>query len=317
MYSEIKSRRIRLGAMLLLVSLVAVNLPAVRLEQKVEAPDSLFLGSRFYLNLSSEVELRDVTIPDTLSSFAVMKTEPLKSKSQPDGLKLTIAALDTGLHTFPSLRVNPVQPVNDTLLTEPFTLEILATRAPQDTTLADIAPTQKLKGELPYWAYYLIATLIIIAGLILLVLLIRKFRRKIVAEHTAEAVQPDSRPNWKKALDALRELKAEQLPAKGEFIIYYFRLSELMKLFLEAEYKFSANEMTTREIRQHLHKHKVISANEQKDVHTWLETCDRVKFAKHVPTLQDCDNSLDWFTDWLLQKSSDHGQQASGEQEND
>ncbi|MFO7660730.1 MAG: hypothetical protein R6V77_07440 [Candidatus Cloacimonadaceae bacterium] len=309
MYSEIKSKHIRLGAILLLVGLLAVNLPAVRLEQKLDAPDSLFLGSRFYLNISSDVELKDVTIPDTLSSFAVMKTEPLEIKRQPDGLKLTIAALDTGVHTFPSLRVNPVQPINDTLLTELFTLEILATRAPQDTTLADIAPTQKLKGELPYWVYYLIAAFLLIAVLILLILLIRKFRRKIAVEQAAETVQPDNRPNWKKALDALQDLKAEQLPAKGEYIIYYFRLSEIMKLFLEAEYKFSANEMTTREIRQHLNKHKVIPANEQKDVHTWLESCDKVKFAKHVPTLQDCDDAVDWLALWLGHKGSAGGQQ--------
>lgn len=313
MYSEIKLRRIGLWGLLFLLGLFALNLPAVGLEQKVDAPDSLFLGSRFYLNITSEAELRDVTIPDTLTSFAVIQTETLKARRQPHGLKLTIAALDTGLHTFPSLLVNPVQTINDTLRTEPFTLDILATRAPQDSLLADIAPTQKLKGELPFYAYYLIAALLVIAVLTLLILLLRKFRRKIASVQAAESMQQDNRPNWKKALDALNELKAEQLPPKGEFITYYFRLSEIMKLFLEAEYQFSANEMTTREIRQHLNKYKVLPASEQKEIFAWLESCDRVKFAQHVPSLQACNEAADWLALWLGHKGSAGGQQDTGE----
>jgi len=315
MNSEIKIRQTGLAAILLLLCLLSVNLAALSLEQKVEAPDSLFLGSRFHLNLSADMELRDVVVPDNLESFAIVSINPLKIKSKPVGLNITIAALDTGLHTFPTLLVLPAQPVNDTLRTEPFKLEILETRAPQDTLLADIAPTLKLKGELPYYAYYLIAALLLFAALVLLFFLLRKFRRKIAAVQSAETVPKDNRPNWKKALDALNELKAEQLPQNGEFITHYFRLSEIMKLFLEAEYKFSANEMTTCEIRLHLNKYKVLPASEQKEVLTWLESCDRVKFAKHVPSLQDCDGATGWFALWLGRKGSAGGQQEAGEQD--
>lgn len=299
----------------MLLGLLLVNLSAAKLEQKIDAPDSLFLGSRFHLNLSAATELRDVVVPDNLESFAIVSINSLKVKSKPDGLNITIAALDTGSHTFPSLLVLPARPVSDTIRTEPFSLEILETRAPQDTLLADIAPTLKLKGELPYYAYHLIAALLLTAVLVLLFSLLKKFRRKIAAVQSAETAQQDNRPNWKKALDALTQLKAEQLPQKGEFITHYFRLSEIMKLFLEAEYKFSANEMTTREIRQHLHKYKVLPAREQKEVHTWLESCDRVKFAKHIPSLQDCDDAVNWFVLWLGRKGSAGGRQETGEQD--
>jgi len=297
--------------------LLAFNLFAAKLEQKVEAADSLFLGSRFYLNITSDAELSDVIIPDSLSKFAILAKEALKIKRNPIGLKLTIAALDTGVHTFPSLIVKTVQTSNDTLRTQPFRLEILETRAPQDTTLVDIAPTHKLKGELPYFAYYLIAAILLFAFLVTFILLLRKYRKKKEEMQFEPLSKQDNRPNWKKALDALNALEEEKLPEKGEFIHYHYRLSEIMKLYLEAEYKFSANEMTTREIRQHFKKHRIIRAAEQKEIIEWLENCDKVKFAKHIPLVQDCVETLNWFKQFLNQRSTANGQDVPEDTESD
>lgn len=317
MLSEIKKSQAGRWAILLILVLAVQVLSAATLQQSLEAPDSLFMGSRFHLNIASEVELKDIEVPDTLSSFSILKTESLKARKQPSGLSLTIVALDTGTHTFPALVVSAVNPTNDTLRTDPFTLQILETRALQDTTLVDIAPTRKLKGELPYYAYYVIAALAVLAALILLILLIRKLRKKKETARLEEPARQELRPNWQKALDALDQLKAEKLPERGEFIEYHFRLSEIMKLFLEAEYKFSANEMTTREIRQHFNQYKVVSPDAQKEIVQWLESCDRIKFAKHVPTLEDSDKAMELFVQWLRRKSLESANEAPRETESD
>lgn len=315
--SEHLKTLIRSGIIVLAFWITAFSLIGQKLEQEVQAADSLFLGSRFYLNITSDIELSEAVIPDTLSKFAVIKTEALKIKRKAAGLKLTIVPLDTGIYTFPGLLIKATQAFSNTLRTEPFRIEILATRAEKDTTLVEIASTQKLKGELPYFAYYLIAAILVLAMLVALVLLLRKYhKKKIMAEET-EAAYQDNRPNWKKALDALNALKQENLPGQGEFIEYHYRLSEIMKLYLETEYQFSANEMTTREIRQHFKKHRIIKAAVHKEIIEWLESCDRVKFAKHVPTEQDCDNSMDWIVNWLKQKSSATTLEVSEEADND
>jgi hypothetical protein len=282
---------------------MTLAMPA-KLKQSISSADSLYLGSRFYLTLTAPFDLEAVIVPDTLTKFAVINVEKQKETGRPVALKLTIAPLDTGTHTFPALIVKLIKPVADTLLSKPFKLTIREIRSPKDTTLVEIAGTEKLKGELPYIAYFIIAGVLILAILFGIYLIIRKYRKK------KEEIQPaipefvDTRSHIQKALDALYELKQENLPRRGEFIAYYFRLSEIMKLYLEAELHFSANEMTTREIRQYFRKQDIISLTEQKGIMDWLEDCDKVKFAKRLPDVAECDAKLEWISQWLVAKLS-------------
>jgi hypothetical protein len=259
--------------------------------------------------------LGDVAVPDTLTKFVVLSKEQVKSFKKFTSMKLVIAPLDTGVHTFPSLKLVPEEPYPAILATKPFTLVISESRAPQDTTLVDIAPTQKLKGELPYWAYYLIFGLLILAVLITAFIFLRKYFKKKAEEMVTPPTPVDNRPNWKRALDDLQNLKNEKLPETEQFIAFHYRLSEIMKLYLEAEYKFSANEMTTYEIRQYVKKQNFLSMKDQKEINDWLESCDRVKFAKQASTCEESYEKLEWFMYWLLQKgekTSDVTTKAAG-----
>jgi hypothetical protein len=290
---------------------------SVSLEQNADLPDSLFLGSRFYLNLSSEVDLEDVIAPDTLTRFAILDKEQVKTKHKTNGLRLTIAALDTGLNTFPSLILKPAKPVSDTLRTRPFTIRVEEVRAPGDSTLVDIAGPERLKGELPVWAYYVVGGLLILAFLAALVLLYLRLRKKHRENQVRAPILADSRPNWKKALEDLYRLNELQLPLKGEFINYHFRLSEIMKVFLESEYNFPANEMTTREIRHYFRRKPDLFIFEQDKLVNWLESCDRVKFAKYVPTVDECAEKMDWFMRWLMHNRKESTDEQQGEASND
>lgn len=297
----------RYGAKLIFLTgmiLSASALFSAELKQDIQKPDTLYLGSRIYLKLSAKQDLADVVVPDTLTKYAVITVDKDIIKGKPIGLTLTIVPLDTGTHTFPSILVNLAKPSQVTLESDSITFTINEIRSLKDTTLVDIAGTQKLKGELPVWAYYAIAGLIILAILVILFLLWRKYRKKKVVEVLPEPVYVDPRTHLEKALDALYELKQQNLPHSGEFIAYHFRLSEIMKQYLEAEFGFSANEMTTKEIKQYFRKDNCISMTEQKVLIDWLEGCDRVKFAKHDPTLQECDDKMDWVCKWLRSRKA-------------
>lgn len=309
--NQVNSNSIRISLLIWFCFLLA-SVQAVKIEQNVQKPDSLHLGDRFYLSITSDIDLSDVIIPDTLTKFVVLDKQKIKDKNKATGLKLAISPLDTGEHTFPSLQVLPLKPLTDSLLTTAFPVIINEIRPAQDSTLADIAPTHKLKGELPYWAYYLILAMVVLALIIALFLLWKKYRKKQELQAPQTLVPRDERPNWKQALDALYELKEQSLPAKGDFILYHYRLSEIMKLFLEAEYHFSANEMTSKEIKAFLKKHNPISITDQRAVVAWLESCDLVKFAKHEPSVAECDEKLDWMVSWLLQISRQIEQEKQG-----
>lgn len=291
-------------ALIICLCLSITIVQAAKIEQSVQKPDSLHLGDRFYLNITSDVELSDVVVPDTLTKFTIVEKHKIKDKAAKGGLRLVITSLDTGEHTFPALIVKPKQSLNDSLKTSAFTLSISELRAEKDSLLMDIAPTHKLKGELPYWAYYLILGLVIAALLVILFLWWKKHRQKKDLQAITEPAVIDERPNWKKALDALYELKEENLPNQGEFVQYHYRLSEIMKLYLESEYQFYANEMTTKEIKMFLKKHNPFSITEQRIVIDWLESCDKVKFAQYLPNIRECDEKLDWMVSWLMQHSN-------------
>lgn len=339
--AKIRSKISLLSALLLILSM---SLTAAVL-QSLEQPDTLLLGSKIYLTLSAEVDLETVIVPDTLSSFSIVKVEKLSIQDKPVSLKLTLLALDTGEQTFPALQVKATQAQADSLFSRAFRLHIRESRNPKDSTLVDIAGSQKLRGELPWWAYYLIGGLLVLSiiGLILYLLLRRKKAKPMVSEEEQEL--QDLRTAWQKALEAMQALKV-QTPAnlspqgtQSTYLLFHFRLSEIIKLFLEEELGFKANEMTTREIRQHFRQQAAvlrntdwqsvlggdsqspsqdqgnpplsaprISANtslhrlSQADENTilkWLESCDRVKFARHEPTVVEYYSRLDEIIAWL------------------
>jgi hypothetical protein len=355
--------KIRSKINLLLVLLLTLSLSlTATVQQSLEQPDTLLLGSKIYLTLSAEVDLASVTAPDTLSSFSIIQVDKLSEKGKPVALKLTILALDTGAQTFPALQIKAVQPSPDSLFSQAFSLKIRESRNPQDSTLVDIAGSQKLRGELPWWAYYLIGGLLVLCAIALLLYLILR-RKKPKPAAMEEASEPqDLRPAWQKALDAMQELKV-QTPAtispqgtQSTYLLFHFRLSEIIKLFLEEELDFKANEMTTREIRQYFRRRaaqqvsqtqqtpQTLQASQvQQDRHPalhgnadlpsavhdndkaymqtheasavtyrshvtqtdetnllkWLESCDRVKFARHEPTVVEYYTRLDEIIGWL------------------
>jgi hypothetical protein len=290
--------------MLLFITL-SLSLSA-QVNQDLFKPDSLYLGTRFVLKLSADKDLMGIIAPDSLTRFAIIDTQQVKAIGKKTGLKLTIVALDTGTHTFPSLIVIPAKFGSAQMQSQPFTLTVNEIRPPKDTTLVDIAGTQKLKGELPIWAYRVLTIILILALLIGVFFILRRFLKKKVKDIISPPSTADNRSNWKKALDALFELKKEQLPEEGQFIAFHYRLSEIMKLCLEAEFRFSANEMTTREIRHYIKKQDFLNLRDQKAITDWLEGCDRVKFAKLETTPEDSYDRLNWFADWLKEKSENH-----------
>ncbi len=294
--------------------LLAVSATAEALvNQEVEKPDSLYLGSRFQLRLSSDAEIMDVLVPDTLKAFAVLKKAPLKERGRPQGMQLTIVALDTGEQVFPALTVKKLSSTQDTDLTRPFRLEILETRAPEDSVLADIASLQKLRGELPYWMYYALPVLLAIGVAVFLIWYLQRRKRLKAAQRRTAPAMSDTRPNWKRALEELYELNRLELPLKGDFITYHFRLSEIMKVYLESEYGFPANEMTSREIKHYLKAKPELHLPEQEKLLNWLDDCDRVKFAKHVPKVEDCEAKMDWFMRWLMANRKPDTPETPGE----
>ena len=73
--------------------------------------------------------------------------------------------------------------------------------------------------------------------------------RLLASRRRVEVPWVDPRPAHVIALAALDALQTEQLPAQGKMKEFYFRLSEIVRAYLEKRYGFGALEMTSDEIR--------------------------------------------------------------------
>jgi hypothetical protein len=89
----------------------------------------------------------------------------------------------------------------------------------------------------------------------------------------------------------------EELLAKGMVNIHHFQLALILRAFLEKEFRIAALEMTTSELREAMLRINVQRATE---VNHFLGLCDRAKFAKHIPTLEESHEMEQWLRDYLL-----------------
>ncbi len=101
----------------------------------------------------------------------------------------------------------------------------------------------------------------------------------------------------------LDALKADKLPAKGEYKEFSVRLSLIIREYLENRYEFNAAELTTYELK--LESRKFITEDSvNTTLDRFLDNTDLVKFAKFVPLSQDLDDYFEQAEKLIVQTCS-------------
>ncbi len=140
--------------------------------------------------------------------------------------------------------------------------------------LRDVRPPLALPAHIAWWALAVILTTALIAALIYF--LYKKYSRR--SGDRDETPQP---PPWETAMQRLRELKAEDLPAQGKVQEYFTRLSGILRLYIEDSFSIRAPEMTSEEFLGSLRDSLVLNASQKQAVGRFLTGCDLVKFARY------------------------------------
>jgi len=150
-----------------------------------------------------------------------------------------------------------------------------AGQVPSAEELAEIKTLDpvELPRELSRW--WLVAPLIAAAAVCAIVLA-RRTRRSRAAR--VEAIPPDV---W--ARRELSELIAEDLIARGLVQRFYYRISDIIRGYVERRFDISAPEMTTEEFLSHAAGHPQLGAQHTAGLEQFLEECDLVKYARHKP----------------------------------
>jgi hypothetical protein len=119
-------------------------------------------------------------------------------------------------------------------------------------------------------------------------------RFKWSKEKPAEVIDPD--PAHVIAFRDLEKLREEQLWQKGEVKLYYSRLTEILRQYLENRYKIFSLEMTTSETLEMLIKTGFKKDDDYAKLKTILNGSDLVKFAKYKP--EPSENELHFDNSW-------------------
>jgi hypothetical protein len=99
-------------------------------------------------------------------------------------------------------------------------------------------------------------------------------------------------PPWEVAYQRLRELDERKLPQAGRSNLYYVELSSILRHYIEDCFSVHAPEQTTPEFLAEASNKHVFSEEQQRLLASFLRHCDRVKFARYDPTVDEMDRSF-------------------------
>jgi len=278
-----------------IVSFLFLLLPLFMLaefKQELQGSDSLKVGTPFLFKITADFAIKGISLPDTLDDFAIVESK--RDEKNPRCWIIKIVPLNTGALSFPRIEIQPVDSSVTSIYTDGFRVYVLSVLAEGDTLLRDIKPLQKYPLQLPFWIYLLLLLLALSAGIYLWWKQPEKPKRKYIAQ---PEIKEPVLPAWEKALKALDELLTEDLLDKGETVLYHFRLSNILRAFLEETYNFPALEMTGREIAVSLNRRNIPQAQE---IRKFITYCDLVKFAKREPAAVEIEENTLWLRNYLI-----------------
>ena len=263
-------------------------------------PSELYIRTPFHIMIELKTDVADsIYAPkkDTIDVFQIIdiqQKEKIVDDLKNTQLDIKAIGLEVGEHEFPELEFTVKnKSEKKTLKTDNFVLFIKSVITDSSKTVKPIA--DPLKVKLGFWDYAFPVIILII--LVFIILLLKKYFKKSQTEKTTETIKKDTRPAYVICLEMLEKLKEENLLEKGDFPEFYFRLSMILRTFIERYYHINAVEMTTTEIRRNL---KNIDHKEKSLILEKLSAADMVKFAKHIPKTEKARDFLTWLENYLL-----------------
>ena len=252
--------------------------------------DSTFILIGDQVKLHFELEHPEnvkITMPafkDTISkAIEIIKVLPAETSKKGGKIYIKqdvlVTSFDSGYHQVaPILFPYQSGKLKDTLRTASLFLKVSTLPADTAKSIRDIKPPLSVPFSLlDYWLYIVIFLGLVIIGFV--IWLIIKLRKK---EPLFGAVKP-AEPPYIIALRELDALRAEKLWQNDKAKLYYTRLTEIIRMYLEKRYEINALEMTSDEILEALKSINIEDFNNIDLLRGLFVTADLVKFAKGQP----------------------------------
>jgi hypothetical protein len=170
---------------------------------------------------------------------------------------------------------------------------------PVDTTkgITDIKLPYDLKITFSEVLPYIIVGLILLAFILFY---IRYLQKKRQSQVIPEKLAAPAIPAHILALEQMDELVREKLWQQGKIKLYYSRLTDIIRQYIELRFQVPAMEQTTDDIIRDFVRKGLIKESIRKELKELLELADLVKFAKWNPVAEEHEASQQAAYDFIL-----------------
>ncbi len=210
------------------------------------------------------------------------------------------ALFDTGEQTIPAQQfIVYSQDDSTTVYSDSMVVQVRSVLPADSTELKDIKPPVGL--TLGFWDIAIPLFLILIVVAVIIFITRRKKGLPLLPEKKKVIL-----PAHVIALKKIDQLKLSDLLSKGEIKQYFVEVSWIAREYLENRFHRPFLEMTGFEIRQAL---KTLHVQERTEINEIIRECDRVKFAKHIPPLEEADNIIERLIEFIYKTKEEETQE--------
>jgi len=299
----------------------------VRMTVRVDK-DEATIAHKFHLTIEvTAADGVDVEMPhfvDKLSAFEIDDFEERAAAPCDEGRVWTqdyiLASVLSGEHEISGITVkftdnrerssvqpsstHPAEPIKSELTAEPLTITVtsLLTGEFDPTTFRDIKGAVELPTEPSWtWLWWTVGAVGVLAmgGVGIGFIRGRKGR-----EAEPAYVSP-----YEKAFHGLLRLEEDRLVDQGLFHEFYFRLTDIIREYIEGQFGLMAPERTTDEFLQEMRDHRALSREHKGLLGEFLQAADLVKFARYEPAPAETERAFGAAQDFVNQTGQSQSEQ--------
>ena len=240
---------------------------------------------RLEIECAEDDEVEFPVAEDGIGEFAVLEEATLPDRLRDGGRvvrgrEYVMQPFLPGEYEVPALAVTLNE--SSQVSTEPVKLAVQSVLDdPETAELRDIAEPVDIPVPWWWWVVFGLALAAALTGMAWW------WKRRKTARSAPRHVSPHEA-----ALAALEALLGEDLVSRGAFKLFYLRLSDIVRHYVEERFGLRAPEQTTEEFLAAMSAAPVIRRDHQTLLRGFLNQADLVKFAKFVPDANDVEGAV-------------------------
>ncbi len=268
--------------------------------------NKILIGEQVTLQLKADIDEADYSLvswynfPDTINHIEVVNRSSIDTIETSGTISfvqtLTLTSFDSGLWQLPQLQIILQNKSGKqlTLKADSLSLQILPVDVSNLKDYHDIKSIIQVQAQDNWWMYAAIALAAIILIALIVWLWLKKRKKKIIP--VKKSVIKGSALDW--AMEQLDLLQKENYPAKDQTKIFYTRLDEIYRTYIDEQINAGVLQMTSDELMIRM-KVYLSKENIRTKFFQLLRLADAVKFAKYLPDNLQNNESLETARDTI------------------